>query len=102
MITRGRNTIAFMLLGALLAATQNASAHNSAGVPGQYELQRRPGDNPPITLPATGLPGEEIRFNSQRSDGLESWAYKWRVGGEGGGSWSLIAYTFKLVDERER
>jgi hypothetical protein len=33
---------------------------------------------------------------------LESWTYKWRAGAKGGGSWSLIGYTFKYFDEQER
>ncbi|MEN5425912.1 hypothetical protein ABE522_05985 [Stenotrophomonas pennii] len=65
-------------------------------------VQRTPGDNPPIPLPASGKPGEVISFSSQRNGGLESWTYKWRAGSKGGGSWSLIGYTFKYFDEQER
>lgn len=102
MITHGRNTIATLLLGALLVVAHNASAVGAPRAPGHHDPHRRPGDNPPITLPASGLPGEEIRFNRQRSESSESWAYRWQVGEEGAGSWSLIGYTFKYFDEQER
>ena len=102
MTTHGRNTIATLLIGALLVAAQNESASGAPRAPGQYEPHRRLGDNPPITLPASGLPGEEIRFNRQRSEGSESWAYRWQVGEEGGGSWILVGYTFNHLNEQER
>ena len=102
MITHGRNTIATLLLGALLVAAQSASASGAPRAPGHHDPHRRPGDNPPITLPASGLPGEEIRFDRQRSEGSESWAYRWQVGEEGGGSWNLIGYTFKHFEEQQR
>jgi hypothetical protein len=69
---------------------------------GPDRIQRAPGENPPIPLPASGKPGEVISVSSQRTGGLESWTYKWRAGSKGGGSWSLIGYTFKYFDEQER
>jgi len=69
---------------------------------GPDSMQRAPGDSPPVPLPASGKPGDVISVSSQRNGGLETWTYKWRAGSKGGGSWSLIGYTFKYFDEQER
>lgn len=69
---------------------------------GPGETHRSPGDSPPVPLPASGKPGEVISFSSERSGGMESWTYRWRAGANGGGSWTLIGYTFKYFDEQAR
>jgi hypothetical protein len=102
MTTHGRKMAVIMLFAALCAMTRNVSADDAPEVAGQHNLQRSPGDNPPIPLPASGKPGDVISVSSQRNGGLESWTYKWRAGAKGGGSWSLIGYTFKYFDEQER
>lgn len=52
-----------------------------------------PGDGPPVPLPPTGSPGDEITITSSSGGWTQTWSYRW-VSGTTFGRWVLFRYEY--------
>jgi hypothetical protein len=70
----------------IVYARAGTSASPTAGPGG-------PGGGPPVPLPATGNPGDQISITSSSGGWTQTWSYTW-TSSSGGGFWQLVEYHY--------